>query len=290
MAQVRTNAGIYRVPSVESPAVPTRVVAAGPHLPTVWGKFARRLPDAHERIERGRRPTAIAVSVARDRRPHPDAPILVLLHGLEGTVRSKYAQGSCIRLGRADGRPPLLDLPHLRRPHAVSVPRLYHSGETTDADHFHPASRRRAPGRAIHRVTGVSLGANVLLKWLGEQGEPRCRTAVRSDARRPSPPPSTSAEKAAGSSSRASRGSMCGISCAHSATQGDSRALERHPLLPVDLGTPGIATRTFWEFDDVFTGPVHGFDGAERLLRAVELHPLPPARSRADPALALSGR
>jgi predicted alpha/beta-fold hydrolase len=39
-------------------------------------------------------------------------------------------------------------------------------------------------------------------------------------------------------------------------------ALAVHPNLPVDRARLEAA-RTFWEFDDVFTAPVHGFAGAD---------------------------
>ena len=42
----------------------------GPHLPTVWGKLARRIPDAHDRIERWPTPDGDAVSIARVEPPY----------------------------------------------------------------------------------------------------------------------------------------------------------------------------------------------------------------------------
>ena len=65
----------------------------GPHLPTVYGKLVRRIPPAQDRIEQWTTPDGDSVSVARVEASRPDAPILTIFHGLEGTVRSNYAQG-----------------------------------------------------------------------------------------------------------------------------------------------------------------------------------------------------
>jgi uncharacterized protein len=50
------------------------------------------------------------------------------------------------------------------------LPRFYHSGDTGDLDEVLGLLRARHPGGALAAV-GVSLGGNVLLKWLGEQGD-----------------------------------------------------------------------------------------------------------------------
>jgi predicted alpha/beta-fold hydrolase len=48
--------------------------------------------------------------------------------------------------------------------------RCYHSGETEDIDFVYHSLRQRYPGSSFAAV-GFSLGGNVLLKWLGEQGD-----------------------------------------------------------------------------------------------------------------------
>jgi predicted alpha/beta-fold hydrolase len=47
--------------------------------------------------------------------------------------------------------------------------RCYHSGETGDLDHVFRLLHSREPATPIG-VVGFSLGGNVVLKWLGEQG------------------------------------------------------------------------------------------------------------------------
>lgn len=226
----------------------------GPHLPTLFSKLVRRVPDAHERIERWRMPDGDAVSVARISPRTPDAPTLAILHGLEGTLRSTYAQGLMHQARRrgwgaamlifrtCDGRIP-------------AVPRMYHSGETTDADHFFRQLAAERPRATIFAV-GVSLGANVLLKWLGEQGDQTPPNVLRAAA------VSTPFDLAAGSA-HLERG-FSKLYVRHfvrSLRRKALAALALHPGLPVDRRRIELA-QTFFEFDDAFTGPVHGFAGA----------------------------
>ena len=49
------------------------------------------------------------------------------------------------------------------------LPRFYHSGETGDLDHVIRTLGAREPKLRLGAV-GVSIGGNVLMKWLGEQG------------------------------------------------------------------------------------------------------------------------
>lgn len=226
----------------------------GSHLPTIWGRFGRKLPDAHERVESWPTPDGDRISVARLDPRSPDAPTLVILHGLEGTIRSTYAQGlmhqarqrgwgaAMLIFRTCDGRIP-------------DVPRLYHSGETTDADFLIRTLVADRPGVPLY-CAGVSLGANVLLKWLGEQGE-HLPVEVRRAAA-----VSTPFDLGAGA-----RHLERGLSRVYSwhfvrtLKKKGAAALARHPALRVERGRLELA-RTFWEFDEAFTAPVHGFGSA----------------------------
>lgn len=227
----------------------------GPHLPTIWGKLARRLAPAHERIERWTTPDGDLVSVARLAPSRPDAPTLAILHGLEGTVRSNYAQG-LMHQAKARGWGADLLIFRTCDGEIPSVPRLYHSGETTDLDFFVRTLTAERPGAPI-LLAGISLGGNVLLKWLGEQG-----AGVPAQVRRAAAI-STPFDLAAGA-----RYLEVGFSRLYSwhflrnLKRKAAAVLARHPDLPVDRARVDAA-RTFWEFDDAFTGPVHGFDGAD---------------------------
>ena len=97
------------------------------------------------------------------------APLLLVLHGLEGSARSHYI-GGLFELAAARGwRAGVLYFRscsgELNR-----LARFYHSGDTGDLDHVLRVLADREPGSRVVCV-GISIGGNVLLKWLGEQGE-----------------------------------------------------------------------------------------------------------------------
>jgi predicted alpha/beta-fold hydrolase len=100
---------------------------------------------------------------------HAGSPLLLVLHGLEGSARSHYAQGLIREAAARSWRAVVLNFRscsgELNR-----LPKFYHSGETDDLDAIVRRLQDQTP-RARIGVVGVSLGGNVLLKWLGEQGE-----------------------------------------------------------------------------------------------------------------------
>ena len=95
------------------------------------------------------------------------APVLVVLHGLEGSCRSHYVQG-LLELGRRASWAAVVLNCRSCSGEPNRLPRFYHSGDTDDLDAVVRLLTARGPGRAIVAV-GVSLGGNVLLKWLGER-------------------------------------------------------------------------------------------------------------------------
>lgn len=234
----------------------------GGHPQTVWGPLARgrgRVPLGREVLAT---PDGDELVVDRLEGP-PGSPLLLVLHGLEGSSDSAYVQGllwlarargwrgaamnfrSCARDPRRPGR----WLPNHR-------PRLYHSGETGDLDFLVRTLAAREPGTSLC-AAGVSLGGNVLLKWLGEnpeQGLVRAAAAI-----------SAPYDLAAGA-----RHLERGLGRFYTASLlGTLRAkalatARRFPeaAARIDLARTRRA-RTFWEFDDAATAPLHGFAGAE---------------------------
>jgi hypothetical protein len=97
----------------------------------------------------------------------PAAPVVLVLHGLEGSVQSHYAIGLLQQAARRGWRGVVLNFRscsgELNR-----LPRFYHSGETGDLDEVVSRLLERDPETRLGAV-GVSLGGNVLLKWLGER-------------------------------------------------------------------------------------------------------------------------
>ena len=133
--------------------------------------------------------------------------------------------------------------------------RSYHSGETGDLslilEHLH------SEFPAVPFVlAGVSLGGNVLLKYLGEQG-PRISPRIRGAA----------AVSVPYDLSRSSRFIDPGFSrlyhwnCLRSLR---AKAVAKARQFPdLSLNDRLAAARTMFDFDECFTAPVHGFSGAE---------------------------
>jgi uncharacterized protein len=235
---------------------------AGAHPQTVWGRLARgpRLFSyARETLE-----TPDGDELLVDRLDGPvGSPILLVLHGLEGSSYSVYVQG-LLRLAGSRGwrgaalnfRSCARDPKHPGRMLPNRRPRLYHSGETSDLDLVVRSLAAREPGVAVLAV-GVSLGGNVLLKWLGENsGQVFVRAAAAI---------STPYDLAAGA-----RHLELGLGRVYTAALLSTlrvKALEAARRFPeaavrIDVARARRA-RTFRAFDDAATAPLHGFAGAD---------------------------
>src|SRR5947209_1676700 len=143
----------------------------GAHLQTVWRTVTHRRPLVPVRRERLETPDGDELWIDHVDGPAA-APRLLILHGLEGSSYSVYAQGLLAAARRMGWRASALNFRSCAREPAAPerwIPnrraRLYHSGETTDLGFV---VSRLAGDVAPLFAAGVSLGGNVLLKWLGE--------------------------------------------------------------------------------------------------------------------------
>jgi predicted alpha/beta-fold hydrolase len=234
-----------------------------PHSHTLWPKLVRRAPVVRTRTERIETPDGDFLDLIRVEAP-ADRPRVLLLHGLEGSGRSMYALGLLREAARRGWGADLLIFrgcsgePNRTR-------RFYHSGETTDFDFVVRRVRSEFPAAPL-AAAGVSLGGNVLLKWLGEQG-----SLARADV-------------------AAAAAVSVPFDLARSARhihEGFARVYERHFMRTLrekaleKLGRyPGFATAdavrtldSIWAFDDVVTAPVHGFrDAADYYQQSSSIH------------------
>ncbi|HEX7788321.1 MAG TPA: alpha/beta fold hydrolase, partial [Methylomirabilota bacterium] len=224
----------------------------GAHLQTVWGPLFRRFHSGPFRRERVTTPDGDFVDL--DWRDAPgggaDAPLVLLLHGLEGSSRSHYVSGLVREAADAGLAAVVLNFRSCSG-EPNRAPRLYHSGETSDLDWIVEHLRERAPGPI--GLVGISLGGNVVLKWLGERGHGAPREVTAAVAI------STPFDLAA---------------CARVLDRGFNRAVYTTSFLrtmkakirikralydgDIDLAAV-LRSRTFREYDRLFTAPLHGF-------------------------------
>jgi predicted alpha/beta-fold hydrolase len=228
----------------------------GAHLQTLWGKLVRRSHVVSTQSERWTTPDDDELEIHRLQAPpnaRSDTPRLLLLHGLEGTIRSHYLQGT---LALAQARGWAADVLVFRgcNGEVNRVRRMYHSGETTDVDFVVRRLISENPDQPL-LVAGFSLGGNVLLKWLGEQG------ANAPDQLRAAAAVSVPFDLERGA--RNIERGFARVYTWHFMRSLRVKALAKLGRFP-DLFDPAALrrARTLFEFDDVVTAPVHGFDSA----------------------------
>lgn len=226
---------------------------SNPHCQTLFPALLRPSPSLSLRRERIELPDGDFLDLDwSDVNAKPNAPIVILLHGLTGSIRSKYIRGLMRQLNARGWRAVLM---HFRGASGEPnrLPRGYHSGETTDIDYITRLLQAREPNTVMAAV-GFSLGGNVLLKWLGEQGG--------------AAPVSTAVAVSVPFDLRL---------CAQSIRQGFSRIYQERLLremrnavrqkfsrIEPPFPLPDLAQlRDFIEYDESIIAPLHGFSGAD---------------------------
>jgi uncharacterized protein len=206
------------------------------------------------------------------------APLLVLFHGLEGSSSSQYAVAFA-DMARRNGL--AMAVPHFRgcSGQLNRAPRAYHSGDFEEVDWLLKRFAAEHPQRPL-LAAGVSLGGNALLRWAGEMGEEAARTASAVAA------VCSPLDLAAGG---------------HAIGQGFNRLVYTrmflNSMVPKALEKlqqhPGLfdrdkllSARNLYEFDDVFTAPLHGFQDTRDYWTRASAKPVLPAIR--IPALALN--
>ena len=228
----------------------------GGHVQTLYAALLAPRPRVRFRRERWDTPDGdfidvdwVAQDSAAGIHDSVDAPLVVLFHGLEGGSTSHYAhalmanvrdrgwRGAVVHFRGCSGEPNRL-------------PRAYHSGDSAEIDWI---LRRLQPhaGKRLY-VTGVSLGGNALLKWLGEQGDAAAQV-VACAAAVSAPLDLMAAGDALGSGFNAvyTRNFLWTLK------RKSLAKLEAHPQI-YDASRVRAA-RTLRDFDNVVTAPLHGF-------------------------------
>lgn len=204
-------------------------------------------------MDRWETPDGDFVDLARVPGPIADAPRILILHGLEGGLHSHYVKAT-FREARERGWAVDLLIFRTCGPEPNRMPRSYHSGETEDPRFVVERLLGDFPNAPLG-LLGVSLGGNVLCKFLGEEGERLSDRIVGAVA------VSVPFDLA-----RASRyigrgfGAVYEKNFLRTLIPKALAKVTRHPELGALVKVR--QARTIWEFDDLFTAPLHGFAGA----------------------------
>lgn len=227
----------------------------GPHRQTLWARLMRHAPRLALQRERLELPDGDFIDL--DWTETGSGPIVIILHGLEGSSDSPYARGILQAVERRGWRGVVM---HFRgcngEPNRLA--RSYHSGDTGDLAYFIDVLRRREPRTPLATV-GFSLGGNVLLKWLGKTGhQAPVRAAVAVSV------PFDLHSAADRLQQGFSRLYQWQLMRSMRRSVAEKRRRMELPLKIRDLS----ALKSFRDFDEHVTAPLHGFDNADHYYTA----------------------
>jgi len=228
------------------------------HIQTLYSSLFRKLPHISLEVEKFELNDGDFLECYWHNKPkaNSNTPIVILFHGLAGSYKSPYIQGTMNKLAESGFASVLM---HFRGCSGVEnkLPRSYHSGESGDALQWVNHVNSNFPNSKIFTI-GYSLGGNMMLKLLGELSESSPITAAVS----------------------VSAPMQLDI-CANRMNIGFSKFYQ-HILLKdlnaalkkkynkfdmsahLNLKESEVKNlKTFWEFDGAYTAPIHGFESAQ---------------------------
>jgi predicted alpha/beta-fold hydrolase len=228
----------------------------GGHAQTIWPVFfSRRFDGPRPRFRRERWTTPDDDFVDVDWLGEDSAaPLLVLFHGLEGSSRSHYAEAFGAEARRRGWR---YAVPHFRgcSGEVNRAPRAYHSGDHEEIGWMLGRFRSLQSGPIV--AVGVSLGGNALLRFAEETGT-SAAARVRAVAAVSAPLDLAAGGRAIG---RGFGRQVYTRMFLRTMKKKAFAKLRQHP----GLFDPRAMRRArdLREFDEIFTGPLHGFAGAD---------------------------
>lgn len=230
-----------------------------PHAQTVGARYARRLAKPEMRVERWETPDDDFLDL-HFFEGRADMPTALLLHGLEGSVESTYLLGLIHELIRHEWNVVALEFRSCSG-EINRAKRMYHSGETTDTAWVVEKLIERDPDIELY-LAGYSLGGNVIGKWFGESGD-SLPSNVRAGA-------VVSAPYDLVASSKHMDNSISRLYVLHFLRKLMPKAIEKSRQYPDAIDIERLKkARTFKEFDDHATAPLHGFKDAQDYYESV---------------------
>jgi len=277
------------MPLIQRSKYEAPLLMSGPHLATILPSLFRRVPDLEYQRERLELddgdfldldrtfppdgaplpPSAEAASNGTSRKKsarktgktrgksssaEPRRPLAILSHGLEGTTNNGYMRGMS-RAFRDAGYDVIAWNHRSCSGESNRLLQFYHSGWTEDLDRVVQTAFAR--GYDDVSLIGFSLGGNQTLKYVGERSarvDPRIRCAVAF---------STPIDLAA-CSRRLAQPGVNRLYMARFMKELRAKIQKKAEQFPGAIDPePVRLMRTFREFDDAYTGPIHGFRNAE---------------------------
>jgi predicted alpha/beta-fold hydrolase len=217
------------------------------HLQTIWPSLFRPRRPLDVIWERMELADGDFIDLAWRR---TQGPLVLMLHGLEGSLDSHYAFPMLERLGQAGFSTVFMHLRGCgREPNRLA--RSYHSGATEDLAEV--LSQLDARDERPQALIGISLGGNLLLKYLGESGQ----GALTHSAVAISVPfrlKSAATRLQQGLSQIYDHYLLNKLKCSY------REKFAQRPC-PLDVSIDKI--RSLYQFDQQVTAPLNGFDSAD---------------------------
>jgi len=233
------------------------VCLANGHLQTLFPALFSRPEDPKVTVEILELDDGDFVECVWHQKPkrYENTPIMILFHGLAGSFESPYIKRAMGALGKEGFAVVLM---HFRGcgKEINRLPRSYHSGETEDAKALIRSLQTQYPKSPLYAL-GYSLGGNMLLKMLGEFAS---KSPLKSAMAVCAPMQLDSSSK------RINRGfsKLYQYRLMRLLKHSLEEKYKYHDMESlIGLKREDVKKlRTFWEFDDVYTAPIHGFKDA----------------------------
>jgi len=227
------------------------------HVQTVYASFFRKVPKHSFEIEKFILSDGdFLESYWYNKQNYSNKPLVILFHGLAGSYKSPYILGLMKELDK-DGYNSVLM--HFRSCSGVINDKAisYHSGKTDDAKEYILSIKERYPNTQLFSI-GFSLGANMMLKLLGEFAEESPFSASVS----------ISAPMQLDLGSNKINSGFSKLYQAYLLKSLNKLLEEKYKTHDMQnllkLKKEDIKNlSSFWEFDDAYTAPIHGFDSAQ---------------------------
>ncbi|MEA1919237.1 MAG: hydrolase [Campylobacterota bacterium] len=227
------------------------------HIQTLYATFFRRQRAPKIELETFELSDGDFLECFWHDKPKKDdkTPIVILFHGLEGSHDSPYIKGVMQHLSKEGFASVLM---HFRGCSGKEnrLARSYHSGDTEDAKAWITKLSLEYPHSDFFGV-GYSLGGNMLLKLMGEWQEKALLKATVA----------VSAPMQLNICADQMNRGFSKIYQAHLIQHLNSSLLKKYRSHPMQslIGlneNEAKKLKTFWEFDEAYTAPIHGFSSA----------------------------
>lgn len=224
------------------------------HSQTIYARALGRKYRVQYRRERWETPDGDFIDLDWLDGPADGFKLIVLFHGLEGCSQSHYA-ASLMSLAARQGWRGVV--PHFRgcSGEANRLLRSYHSGDGREIDWVLRRLKRQNPQGEIY-VAAISLGGNMLLKWLGEEGDAATDVVERAVA-------VSAPVDLVAAADELDFGIKRLLYTEYFLRSMRPKALAKIAAHGLEIDPRAVnASLTFRQFDDLFTAPIHGFKDA----------------------------